>query len=289
MEMPVSYPPLTLMRWLGVIFAALLFCSTRLLADFISLPMPLPPKNGDVVERGKVGTQVTIQWTGKIPPKGGKPDLLGFEPIDTILPERDPLDPFGTVSFHVPEKSTNSDTHRTAPVMDYIQYSKDPGPVSVLMLEAFLPSGTDFVQYPFLDYIDSVVGPFVTIWVPDLYSSNDPDSDAILYEAVNLSVYMASLPTFSLGDTFDIVNGTVPSLPGMIFGNSEVTFDPNSSNGLDNPSPYTGPGYALSEHGNVVTPEPGSLILMATVMMMLGIKSWCLRRTPGSWRRAGDL
>lgn len=90
---------------------------------------------------------------------------------------------------------------------------------------------------------------------------------------MNLAPYMANLPTFDLGATFDIVNGAVASLPGMIFGTSEMTFDPNSPNGFDNPDPYTGAGYVLSEHANTVTtPEPHSLILFITIVAMLGIK-----------------
>jgi hypothetical protein len=257
------------MRQAGLILWSVLLCSI-VRADFISPPTAVPA-TGVVIEKGKKGTQVTIQWTGSVPKKGGQVDKLGSS-SNTI---RDAGDGFGQVLFPVPDTSTNPTNNHTAKVKDYIQMSKDPGPISVLMLEAFVPAGPDFVQYPFLDYIASIAGQGVTIWVPDLYSSKDPNSNAVLYEAVNLSVYMASLPTFNLGDMFSVVNGTVSSLPGMIFGNSEFTFDPNSPNGFDNPSPYSGAGYVLSAHGNVVTPEPGSLILLITVLVGLGATVKC--------------
>jgi hypothetical protein len=248
-----------------LILGGLLLCS-RAHADFISAPMPLPPNGGAVTERGKKGTQVIIQWTGQIPKAGGSGSLLGMTPVMTIGDS-------GQLQFPVPATSSSADGKlKNQQVKDYIQFSKDPGPTSVLMLEAFVPSGSDFVQYPFLDYIASIDGPGVTISVPDLYSSNDPNSDATLYEAVNLSVYMANLPAFNIGDTFNVVNGTVAGLPGMFFGTVEQTLDPSSPSGFDNPSPYSGPGYTLSAHDNVVTPEPTYIFPVGAVMIMLAIR-----------------
>lgn len=156
------------MRRVNLILGGLLLCS-NIRADFISPPMPVPA-NGEISEKGNKGMQVTITWTGSIPKKGGQVTKLGSVGPYTIANDG------GSVDFGVPETSTSSNGV-TQPVKDYIQRTvaasevsgSDPGPVSVLMLEAFVPDpdGTDFDQYGFLDYINGIVGPFVTIWAPE--------------------------------------------------------------------------------------------------------------------------
>jgi len=41
--------------------------------------------------------------------------------------------------------------------------------------------------------------------------------DDVLYSLVDLNTYLNSIPSFSLGDSFAVVDGTTPALPGMSF------------------------------------------------------------------------
>jgi hypothetical protein len=226
-------------------------------AEFV----PKPIRGGGVVtEPGKVGTQVAITWTGS----NGQP--LGTTPIQRIGAA-------GFVQFTAPNRSPDVNG-RPQLVYDYIQFSKDPDPVSWLSVEAFVPSGPDFLEYNVFDFIADSLGDGVALRIPDLFGDTDGngvlDSDDVVYAAVNLADYIPGHVSFSLGDTFDITDGSTAALPGMIFGTAPITLDPSSPNGFSNPDPWTGTGEALTEHDNVAVPEPGAWILLICGMLVCG-------------------
>jgi hypothetical protein len=226
-------------------------------ADFI----PQPIRGGGTVdERGKVGTQVALQWTGK------NGQGLGTTPIQRIGAA-------GFVRFVAPNRSPDVNG-RPQLVYDYVQFSKDPDPVSWLSVEAFVPSGSDFLEYNVFDFIADSVGEGVTVRIPDLFGDTNGngmlDSGDVLYAAVNLADYIPADVSFALGDTFNVTGGSTPALPGMIFGTAPITLDPSSPDGFSNPDPWTGTGTALTEHDNTAVPERGTNALIICGMLFFG-------------------
>jgi hypothetical protein len=235
-------------------------------------PGTLARNQGFVTERGAPGKLVAITWTGS----GGA--VLGTTPIMAI--------PAGGV-LNIPVPKTSPDPNaggKLRPVYDYYQFVKD-GPTNYLDVESFVPSGSDFAEYPFIDYIALALGPQGSVAVPDLYADTDhdggplDDSD-ILYTAVNLSKYIPANVAFNPGDTFTITNGESSALPGMIFGTQPITLDASSPDGFSNPAPYTGDGTALTQHITTVIPEPSSVLLVGSVLAGMGLWRYRSRRKP---------
>jgi hypothetical protein len=241
-----------------LLFAAVVLSGSFSCLAAIVTPIPLNGA-GTVEERGKPGTQVAITWTTN----SGVP--LGTTPI-LIIPAG------GVLRIPVPAMSPNANGNLRR-VYDYVQFSKDPGQVNYLSTEALVPSGGDFIQYTFLDFILMSLGPAGSVAVPDLYADTNQDGvldeGDVLYSAVNLAAYIPAMPSFNLGDTFTITNGTSLLLPGMLFGTQPITIDPTSLDGFSNPAPFTGVGTALTEHVNVVTPEPSLAGLVAMACLAL--------------------
>jgi len=106
------------------------------------------------------------------------------------------------------------------------------------------------------------VGYNVVVAVPDLYAdTNDDgslDSGDVLYSLVDMSVYLNNIPTFTEGEAFNVVNGTVAGLPGMLFSTTDFTFNPSSGFTGTN---YTGEADVESEHDLQATPEPAAIVL----------------------------
>jgi len=137
-------------------------------------------------------------------------------------------------------------------------------------------------QYPLENIwgaIDGHVGSSFPVPIPDLYLIDNgllvPDST--LYSLVDLNIYLHDIPSFQLGDSFTIVNGTNSSLPGMLFSTTPFTFDP--ANGFAG-TPFTGDGYTLTDHVPVVVPEPSTLTLFSFGIAGLSFL-WCCRRQNG--------
>ena len=128
-----------------------------------------------------------------------------------------------------------------------------------LYLESvFFGSGVYSLQDLF-GTIQQAIGNDVVVAVPDLYADTNGngslDDGDVLYSLVDMSVYLQAIPTFTEGEAFNIVNGTVAGLPGMMFSTTDFTFD--SSTGFSG-TPYTGEGDVESEHDVEATPEPAA-------------------------------
>src|SRR5271157_4278614 len=89
------------------------------------------------------------------------------------------------------------------------------GGISKLRIEVYifiLPPGL-WVTY---NIFDTVANYGSNVLIPDLYETTGGvvDPGVELFSVVNLAAYLVNPPTFTLGETFDIVNGQVASLPG---------------------------------------------------------------------------
>jgi hypothetical protein len=246
----------------------------RCFADFI--PVVLGPNQGNIVEKGTPGKLVAVTWTTN------SGTGLGTTAIVAIPAG-------GVLNIPVPALSPDKNGNLRR-VYDYVQFSKD-GPDNYLSVEAFIPSGPDFLEYQFLDYIASIDGPSGVVSIPDLYGDTSGngvlDDDDVIYSAVNLALFMPANVTFQLGDTFTITNGTSAALPGMIFGTQPITLDASSPDGFSNPDPYTGLGSAFSQHDNVVTPEPANSISALLGLAAGGLAFYSSRRARGDRRSQG--
>jgi hypothetical protein len=113
--------------------------------------------------------------------------------------------------------------------------------------------------------------PSQTLFLPDLWADTNGDGGIgagdQLYSLVDLNAYTSgganSLAAvnarFSPGQQFSIVNGTVAGLPGMLFSTTPFTFSPT---GGYQGTPYTGSGFAVTNHGLLSVPEPATLLLL---------------------------
>lgn len=108
---------------------------------------------------------------------------------------------------------------------------RSPGETADLDIESLFIDSTDNVRFEdVFGRIRIALGTGGEVLIPDLYADTNgdgilDDSDT-LYSLVDLHQYLQAIPTFSLGDTFMIVNGEVNSLPGMLFSSTPFTFDP---------------------------------------------------------------
>jgi hypothetical protein len=113
------------------------------------------------------------------------------------------------------------------------------------------------------------------VLIPDLFGDTDKngtigDGD-VLYSLVDLSAYLKSIPQFSLGESFDVVNGEVAGLAGMMFSTSPFVFDPDT--GFSS-TPFSGEAIVEGQHGATAVPEPGTLITFLMGMVFLLSYRW---------------
>ena len=232
--------------------------------------------SGTLTEKGPQGSVVVIGWTtvtGAIATGDGS--VVGPVTIDAG----------GSVDFKIPV-SINGDL-----IDDVVQDLMRPDPgTSTLRIEAFTISGPDLIVTRFTSAIYETLGASV-VRIPDLFADTNGDGviddNDHLYAAVNLYPYMAGVGTgsFNLGDSFNIVDGVSSALPGMVFGTAPITLSDTSSDGFDNPDPFTGEGVAGGEHDGTVVPEPAALALLG--FGGLGLLARRLRR-PSLPDYAGD-
>ena len=125
------------------------------------------------------------------------------------------------------------------------------------------------------------LGDGITVLVPDIFG--DVNGDGVLgdgdtlYSMVDMTLYLDAIPTFSLGDTFRIVNGRVAGLRGMIFSSTPFTY--NAVDGFVG-SMVTLDGTVEALHGiTPVTeiPEPSTWFLVTVGMLCLAGWARCER------------
>jgi hypothetical protein len=200
--------------------------------------------NGTVDDYGLKGSTVSIQFT-----------MVDGTAIG--IPHFKVVGASGKVSFDIPLDPLIDDVNQDISL-------PDPGHNS-LRIEAFTVSGPDLIVTKITSAVFEVLGA-ASLLIPDLFADTNGngmlDDGDHLYSAVNLYPYMAGNVSFNLGDSFNIVDGVSAALPGMVFGTSPISLDDTSSDGFDNPDPYTGPSSAMAMHG-VTVPEPTALILLA--------------------------
>ena len=150
------------------------------------------------------------------------------------------------------------------------------GDISDLSIEAVV-FDTGSNQY-FLENIFALlvsrIGVGASVDIPDLFADTNGDNSVgagdVLYSLVDLAVFLNSVPAFEIGDTFNIVNGTVASLAGMMFSSTPFSFDANS--GFSSGTPFSGAAQAGAFHRIASVPEPSSLLLLVTsVFALLGV------------------
>jgi hypothetical protein len=106
------------------------------------------------------------------------------------------------------------------------------------------------------------------VLIPDLFADTSGDGRLgegdVLYGLVDLNVYLNSVPDFTLGQPFTVVDGRVAGLPGMMFSTTPFSFSPDAGFTPDGGtgSLYSGPAVADARHGVSAVPEPSSLILL---------------------------
>ena len=156
--------------------------------------------------------------------------------------------------------------------------SSTPGAIADLSIEAvvFDPAANVFVLESIFGRLAERLGVGVSVTIPDLFADTNGDGiiggGDLLYSLVDLNVYLNSVPDFALGDTFDIINGTVAGLTGMMFSSTPFSFDANR--GFSSGTPFSGLGETDSTHEISAIPEPSSLALVgASLIVLIGVSS----------------
>lgn len=179
------------------------------------------------------------------------------------------------------------DVHNT------FRLNRSPGEASDLDLESLVvdPVTNQVLFEGLFARIAIELGTSVEVQIPDLYADTDGNGQLgpgdLLYSLVDLHQYLQDVPTFSLGDSFSIVNGQVDALPGMLFSTSPFTYDPSSAIGFRF-TPYDGDGLAESLHGLQAVPEPPYMFYFGVgVVALLGGRRTFRHRGPDRlrWRR----
>ena len=167
------------------------------------------------------------------------------------------------------------------------------GEIADLSIEAVVPdpSTGEFGTANIFGVLASKVGLETVVPIPDLFADTNGDgvlgTGDILYSVVDLNVYLSSIPTFTPGEEFDIVGGTVAGLPGMQFSSTPFSFDPNT--GDFNGTPVTLAAFADAQHDPEAIPELSTWSLLATGFTLLAFLRWRDVRTRPSGSAASAL
>ncbi len=178
-------------------------------------------------------------------------------------------------SFTVPAQDKDS-TGKVVNVRDYDIQVVPMGPdgyKSLLDVESLFPDGSDLNQNSVGDELSHTLGDGVELRLP-LFSADD---GTFLYAMVNIAAYIPGNVEFSAGQQFAITNGMNPSLPGMVFGSSQILLDSSSANGFGNPNAFNGTLTVAGENdpSAVAVPLPSSA-LGGTVLLagVVALRSW---------------
>jgi predicted aspartyl protease len=217
-----------------------------------------------VTERAAPGKVITVRWT--------------FQD-ETILKQSKTVGASGEAKFSGPFGYTDirQVTSGTTPT--------DPGTADLLIAALDTADNGELFFAPFVDRIFDLNAFLGELAVPDLFPGIDLTGDGfitdddILYSVLaDIEDFVATLPSFSFGQTFGIVNGVSSLLPGMLFSTDPFTFDPLL--GFTSSSLFTGPGITEAAHFVDLqpVPEPGTFMLLG-----IGYAAWYWRRRPSSF------
>jgi hypothetical protein len=250
---------------------------------------------GDIPCGSKAGivrefSGVPANFTVRITEPGGRimnPQPPGFPVTVAGTPINGGLNGYGA-TINIPQFGFDCDVKNTTQILPKKKraalaqaaapatLSSNGGEVSDLMLEALSFNAGQYQSQDLFGTIASFLGDDVEVEIPDLYADTNGDGSLdtgdILYSLVDMSIYLKSVPSFSIGDTYSVVNGRVAGLPGMQFSTTEFTFDPSTGfTGTD----YTGMAEAETLHALQSTPEPGTIVL---TLVALASAAWYRKR-----------
>jgi len=230
------------------------------------------PENGKLTETTSAkDAEVTIEVTdgnNKVIPNDRFPRKFGLGTENDNGP---------TITIPIPDKvgSLGGDSVPVIDVRQTLKILRQSGEVSDLSIESVIfdpTSGTFELVNIFGTLAQRGIADEVLI--PDLFGDTNKDGvlgdGDVLYSLVDLNIFLNSIPIFNLEDSFAIVNGTTPALPGMSFSSTPFAFD--SETGFSG-TPYTGAGVAEGEHGVTVVPEPSAIGLLGLGLLGLGVVS----------------
>ncbi len=246
--------------------------SLKVLAVVVSLVFVQPavsavtfprPANGQVVE---VCLHRLCEFTVWVTDAAGGIIPAVLYP-QTKLGERDQQVTFG-IGKRVQTGPNPGDDEAVFDVFQRTKIIQNSGEVNTLKIEAMLfdPTSASFVLSNVFGALGEAVGFGVEVRIPDLFADTSGDGvlgdGDVLHSLVDLTVFLAALPTFVAGQAFDVVDGIVPGLPGMMFSTTEFEFDP--ATGFSG-TPFTGRATTEAFHGitALATPQSWSLALLA--------------------------
>lgn len=165
-----------------------------------------------------------------------------------------------------------------------------PGTKQQLKIEALFvdPNTGQVILGSIFDFLGQAY-PQEFLLLPDLWGDTTGDGiigvGDLLYSLVDINAYtnggvdlLADVNArFIPGQEFQIVNGLVSGLPGMLFSTTEFTFDP--VNGYQG-TPYTGSGFAVTDHELASVPEPPTLALFFAGLVAVALSTRKLRKAP---------
>lgn len=179
--------------------------------------------------------------------------------------------------FNIPERvQTGPNPGNDEAVFDVFQRTRivaDSGEENSLAIESVLfdPDTSTFALANIFGTLAERVGVGTKVRVPDLFADVNGDGvlgdGDVLHSLVDLTVFLAAVPTFQPGEVFEIIDGVAATLPGMMFSTSEFSF--SETTGFTG-TPYSGPASVEAFHGLTAIAEPPAAGLLATALVLLG-------------------